>query len=133
MSAKRIVNWSGGKVVLSVCLLATVSLAFAVSENPSRTARYRIREGTNLKDQKGYLKVTGDRITFYTCDGNQRFRGLENLALQRIAETIDRSTAPGRLEWTVSGTITEFRGANYLLISRAVLKSKISGAGTERP
>jgi hypothetical protein len=58
---------------------------------------------------------------FYAAD-NRRFTTLENLNLERVARVI--SDSPDTLEWTVSGTITEFQGANYLLLSRAVLKSK---------
>ena len=45
--------------------------------------------------------------------------GLENLNLERISRAI--SNNPAQLEWMVSGEITEYRGANFLLVHRAIL------------
>jgi len=81
----------------------------------------RIREGTKL-EKTGYFKSAGDGVTFYTDEGKVRFRGLENLILERIARTIEDT--PGQVEWNVRGTVTEFRGNNYLLITHAILKTK---------
>ena len=50
------------------------------------------------------------------------FVGLENLNLQRIARTIADNPVP--LQWSVTGTITEYRGANFLFVRRAVLKRR---------
>ncbi len=81
----------------------------------------RMREGTTL-EVHGSFKQTGDRIMFYSAGDNRRLGTLENLNLERIARMVSESPDP--LEWTVSGTVTEFQGANYLLVTRAVLKSK---------
>ena len=70
----------------------------------------------------GTFSSTGDRIMFYSTADKRRFGALENLNLERVGRIVAESTEP--LEWNVSGTITEFQGANYLLISRAVLKTK---------
>jgi len=82
----------------------------------------RWREGSRLIDQLGCFKVTGDHVTFVSSDGKLKFDGLENLAIERIARTIGDS--PDQLEWSISGVITEYRGANYLLVTQAVLKTK---------
>ncbi|HEV3418608.1 MAG TPA: hypothetical protein VG056_17430 [Pirellulales bacterium] len=82
----------------------------------------RWREGSRLIDKLGYFKLTGDRATFVSSDGKLKFDGLENLAIERIARTIGDSPDP--LEWSISGIITECRGANYLLVTQAVLKTK---------
>jgi len=82
----------------------------------------RWREGSRLIDQVGSFRVTGDHVTFTSTDGKLKFEGLENLAIERIARTIGDS--PDQLEWTISGIITEYRGANYLLVTQAVLKTK---------
>jgi len=82
----------------------------------------RWREGSRLIDQVGSFRVTGDHVTFTSSDGKLKFEGLENLAIERIARTIGDS--PDQLEWTISGIITEYRGANYLLVTQAVLKTK---------
>jgi hypothetical protein len=82
----------------------------------------RIREGAKLIDQVGSFKLTGDRLTFFTADGSRRFNCLENLNLERITQMV--ADSPDPLEWRVSGLVTEYRGANYLLISHAVVKMK---------
>ena len=82
----------------------------------------RLREGTELIDQQGAFRMTGDRVTFFTDSGSGRFIVLENLALQRVARTIEDSPVP--LDWTVSGVITEFHGDNFLLVRRVVLRNR---------
>jgi hypothetical protein len=84
------------------------------------TGTRRLREGTEILDQLGYFKVVGDRVVFFTDKGAQPLVGLENLNLERIARTVANN--PQQLEWKVSGTITEFRGNNFILIDRAILK-----------
>lgn len=88
---------------------------------PTAEGSDRLREGVAL-DVVGSFKLTGDRIMFYSAADQRRFGALENLNLERIARMV--SDSPDPLQWSVSGTVTEYQGANYLLISRAVLKSK---------
>lgn len=85
----------------------------------------RVREGTKLTDAPGYFTITGSRVTFIEAESGTRFAGLENLNLERISKMI--SKAPRQMDWNVSGEVTEYRGANFLLVRRAVLKT---GAGT---
>lgn len=80
------------------------------------------REGTRLVDQLGQFKVTSDRISFTSADGSLRFDCLENLCCQRVARTVTDS--PETLVWSVTGELTEFRGANFLLLTEAILKPK---------
>lgn len=82
----------------------------------------RQREGTQLVEVLGKFKVSGDRVIFYTSEGNQRYGGLENLNLERIALLVGEN--PDELEWCVSGEVTEYRGSNYLLVTKAMLKNK---------
>jgi hypothetical protein len=83
----------------------------------------RVREGAVL-ETTGYFKVSGDRALFTTADGTGRYTGLENLNLERVAIAVSES--PDQLLWSVTGTVTEYRGTNYLLVTRALLKSKPS-------
>jgi len=85
--------------------------------DPDRDAR--LREGTPVVNQVGYFRTAGDRLVFYKADGRARFIALENLNLERISNAI--TDKPTQLEWNISGTITEYRGANYLLVDRAIL------------
>jgi hypothetical protein len=79
------------------------------------------REGGEIINQSGYFHNTGDRLAFVSADNESRFITLENRNLERIARTIADNA--GQLEWIVSGTISEYRGANFLLVNRAELKS----------
>src|SRR5688572_5701642 len=90
----------------------------SVDERPNGD---RQREGTRVTDIAGRLEIAGDRVTFFPAGGRESFRLLETLALERVAQVLSESRA--RQEWTISGTLTEFRGANYLLLTKAVIKS----------
>ena len=92
----------------------------------------RIREGTALVDQAGVFQTAGDRVTFLTSDGQRRFVVLENLQLERISRAVGDNLTPP--QWTVSGAVTEFCGANYLLVNRAVLRATVApGERGQRP
>lgn len=92
------------------------------SRAQSPDASQRLREGSALTDVVGNFELTADGASFRPLDGKARLVGLQNLNLQRIVEAIREH--PERLEWVVSGTVTEYRGANFLLIKRAILKTK---------
>ena len=81
----------------------------------------RQREGTRLIDQSGRFEFAGDQVAFFPADGKDSFRVLENLALERISRILSESRT--KHDWTISGTLTEFRGGNYLLITKAAIKS----------
>ena len=92
---------------------------------------FRLREGSKLVDEIGEFRRAGaDRFAFYPKDRDVSFRTLENLALERVARVLDEDTSP-RL-WSVSGLVTEFRGSNYLFVTRAVLNAK-NAAGVDGP
>jgi hypothetical protein len=82
----------------------------------------RWREGSKLVDAVGQFKVSGDRAAFHPADGKNRFLCLENLNSERVARIVTES--PEALDWIVQGTITEFRGENYLLITQAVIRTR---------
>ncbi len=86
---------------------------------------HRLREGSMLTDQLGAFKSSGDRVVFHPADQEDSLQVLENLALERIWKMLDE--ARGR-QWCVNGMITEYRGRNYLLIERAVLRAQSAGA-----
>lgn len=86
----------------------------------------RYREGTHLVDRIGRFKATGDRVTFYSREDGRQFPALENLALERVARVISETS--DNLRWSVSGQVTEFRGQNYLLVTRAIVKAESTTA-----
>ena len=81
----------------------------------------RQREGTRLIDVAGRFDLAGDRVTFHPASEKEHYKLLENLALERVGQVLSESRA--RHEWTVSGVLTEYRGTNYLLLQKAVIKS----------
>lgn len=81
----------------------------------------RQREGTKLVDVAGRFEQAGDRITFQPGGERESFRMLENLALERVGQVLAESRV--KHDWTISGVLTEYRGANYLLLQKAVIKS----------
>ena len=81
----------------------------------------RVREGTKVVQASGEFQATGERIHFVSKT-MPPLKVLENLALERVAQTLSERGA-GR-EWTVSGVVTEYRGVNYLLLTRASLKTR---------
>jgi hypothetical protein len=80
---------------------------------------YRLREGAELVDQLGSFQRSGDRVVFVVRPGNGRFLVLENLNLERITRIL--TERPQELPAKVTGTVTEFRGTNFILIRRASL------------
>lgn len=87
----------------------------------------RLREGSQFKGRIGRFEITGDRVTFFPSDknanseGEEQYRVLENLALERVVRVLNDTRT--RRQWNVSGLITEFQGANYLLVRRAFITS----------
>jgi hypothetical protein len=81
----------------------------------------RQREGTRLIEVSGRFDLAGDRVTFLPVNEREHYKLLENLALERVGQVLSESRA--RHEWTVSGTLTEYRGSNYLLLQKAVIKT----------
>lgn len=82
----------------------------------------RIREGTEMENQNGYFRMTGDRVTFFTEGGKGRFVVLENLNLERVSRILAEN--PDHLQWSVTATVTEYRGANYVFVRKAVRRDQ---------
>jgi hypothetical protein len=124
--------------ILLPCLLIAITANWVHSDEPAdvttarpvalrrtgegdRTSGERQREGTRLTDVNGRFELAGDRVMFYPAAGRESYRLLENLALERVGQVLSESRS--KQEWTISGTLTEFRGANYLLLTKAVIKA----------
>ncbi|GHT31734.1 hypothetical protein FACS1894214_3290 [Planctomycetales bacterium] len=78
----------------------------------------QIREGTPFLAKRVYFRQTGQRTMMFTTDGKENYLVLENLSLERILDAMDKK--PDRGIWLADGEFTEFQGANYVLIQRAV-------------
>jgi hypothetical protein len=114
-----------------------LSLAVAAMTDPSSNAApptraaaesTRLREGHVLTDVQGTFDTAGNRMQFRPADGSSSLRVLENLALERVTRILEE-TRSDRL-WLVSGTVTEYRGENYLLITRVVLTSRSNASAS---
>ena len=114
----------------TVCVIGFASqnhVVLAQHELPNKNSTTVVaREGTRLVDATGSFSRAGDRIIFHVVETGQSFVGLENLSLERVARQA-RSDQRDQL-WNVTGTVTEFQGTNYVLISRVVLKDRASSA-----
>lgn len=97
----------------------------ATVDPSSQPGMDRLREGTELQDARGYFRFVDDRVIFFRTGSDARYIGLENLNLERIVSEITNN--PTQVEWTVVGTITEYRGANYLMVRRAILPKSAAG------
>ncbi len=78
----------------------------------------RLREGTALEAITGTLRPAGERYVFFSEDGKHRLVVLENLALERLLRV--QSAYAGNVFWKVWGTVTEFRGQNFLFLKRSL-------------
>ncbi len=94
----------------------------------------RVREGTRWQNERGTFTLVGDRVTF-TNQKSQSFVALENLNLERIVRTIEENrtvTDAETLDWNVDATVTEFRGVNFVLVTRSVLVARPRATNTGR-
>lgn len=82
----------------------------------------RLREGAEIVDSVGSFEWIGDRLSFVPKDEKMVLKILENRMMERVVQAQEIST--GELIWVVSGTVTEFRGGNFLLMKHAVLTGK---------
>lgn len=99
--------------------------------NGAKKATERLREGTRLIDTPGtFVSLGADSVTFSPSGSKDAYRVLENLALQRISQQLDENRGPR--QWIVSGLITEFRGSNYLLVSKAIVQLQEGDSATDR-
>jgi hypothetical protein len=98
---------------------------------PGRTAAAKEgrREGTRFEGS-GRFEVSGDRASFYPSEGEESFRVLENLALERVSRVLAETREPR--QWQVTGTFTEYQGSNYLLVTKAMASANVAKE-TSRP
>lgn len=91
----------------------------AVLDNGAKGIRQR--EGARIVERRGRFEVHGDRVIFFAQEPDAHYVVLENLALERVTRVVEESGP--QLVWSVTGTLSEYRSSNYLMISRAMVKS----------
>ena len=90
--------------------------------------RQRLREGMKLVNRIGELHGVGGRVVFKLDGEPHSLQLLENLALERVIGDLDQTNR----KWSISGVVTEYKGGNYLLLQRAVLKARVSHPSSPR-
>ena len=91
----------------------------AQAEEAEQRRPVLLREGETIRGTLGRMEAEEGRYVFALLDGQHRFPILENLALERVQRALDESVTP--LVWSVTGTLTEYNGRNYLLLQSAIL------------
>jgi hypothetical protein len=77
-----------------------------------------LEEGKRLFDREGRLEMDSlGRPLFVFDSGDKPMRLLENSWREHLESVTQRGTK--RVRWRVSGLITVYQGANYLLLSKA--------------
>jgi hypothetical protein len=112
---------TGGVKPVSTTPVAAGTPAGQATKEPAAADRH-LREGTEIVDVPGSFRVSGGRVIFSPTDGRQSLIGLENLNLERVSRAL--ADHPEQPEWIVTGTVTEYRGTNFLLLRRVVLKNR---------
>jgi hypothetical protein len=98
---------------------------------PVEKPKLRHREGTQVVAKRGRIERRGDRFVFLGAEPAVQWVVLENLALERILRIIETEDSDN-VEWTVDGYVTEFRGVNYLILRRTVVRSAGERAAPRR-
>ena len=118
-------TWLMASVLLATLLapglLANTPAPETAPGNDKETHGQRLREGEVI-EAIGTLELVGDGATFRPREGQVTLRVLENLALERVARVLGESR--DEREWIISGTVTEYRGANYILIQKAIQRPR---------
>ena len=124
MKWREIIAISSYGLTLLIGLTCGAATSGDASSNSPKSggANQLKREGAEFVDILGQFRMTGDRATFYPKDSQAGYAGLENLNLERVSLMI--SDTSDQLLWQVSGTITEYRGMNYILVTKAILKNQ---------
>jgi len=100
------------------------------ASNGTNKPTERLRENTRLVDVVGtFQAIGGDNVAFQPAGGKDSLRVLENLALERISRSLEDNRGS---TWTVSGLVTEYRGSNYLLVTKAVTQQQQSDTVANR-
>jgi hypothetical protein len=123
-----------GRYVMAMPVVLAVFLASAKEPAASikRPGEHgRLREGSKLVNVQGRMELVGDQATFTPAEGSESFRLLENLALERINQIL--SDSRDKSQWEISGMVTEYRGNNYLLVTKAVIKAGLPASPVSLP
>jgi hypothetical protein len=114
-------SWGLGFFALAICLTTwgpaqenNVQMAFRAKE------KSKLREGARLVDKIGRISERGGRHFFSPEGDTEQFTLLENQTLERVTSASSNQD-DGQI-WTITAVVTEFHGARFLLLERAVLR-----------
>ena len=101
---------------------ASQPTALSSAAGPTTPIGRVLRESSKLLDRTGTVRSSGARLVFTTDDGRWTMVLLENRMLERVEQLLSTGTAAPRL--LVSGTVTEYRKRNYLLLTRVFMDAQ---------
>jgi len=81
-----------------------------------------LRQDKRLTDREGRIIRRNDQTLFVFDGGDKPLVLLPNAKLQQVEDTADFGRRPVRFR--ISGTVTEYRGENYLMLSKMVVVPK---------
>lgn len=83
------------------------------------------REGARVIQMTGQFQVNGENtVQFTSSDGKLQILAIQNLMLQRVHQTITETADVKDHDWVINGIITEYRNANFIILTHAILKTK---------
>lgn len=94
-----------------------------------KKARQLWREGTRVELVGTFHGGGVEAISFRPQKGDQTYRVLENLSLQRVAKVL---AVNKRRLWQITAEVTEYENSNFLILRRVVVKGKVNG-GENQP
>lgn len=117
-------------LVLSGLILVSATcfcfFAAAQEERPKSLASKKdfvLREGTNVEFERVICENRGERLVLEIPETHSSYIALENLAAQRILEALVDNESDRY--WSCTGSLTEFRGKNFLMLKRVRRAAKV--------
>ena len=105
-----------GMILSSALAAGGFVLGQADSSEDQPSGGFILREGTQVDSRTAICRSSGDRLILEIDNFPKQIVALENLSAQRVMEAL--YTDPNDRYWSITGTITEFRGSNFMLLQK---------------
>ena len=112
----------GGGVATNLGAGDTSIQAPAAQEDQVSAEEKIMREGTRIETQSAEVRQEADQLAVHLSGHSIPLIALETLAMQRVLLALIDD--PADKKWTVTGTVTEFQGRNYILLERVTRATK---------
>jgi hypothetical protein len=113
-----------GMVILVAGVSANLTAQDGVEDTElPKTTQKILREGTRIESSVCECRSDGNRLSIKLDNNESRsLIALENLAAQRVLQAATEDSKDS--SWSITGTVTEFQGRNYILLERVSRVSK---------